>query len=317
MTPAKFLSIALLLLATLAEPASAQWREMDDDTGDGLTVDTVFDDGSDTSDTSATQTPTKISDTPADTDDTNSASEIPKNFTGTFSDEDPDSDAFKEKNLFGDDEADEEEEEEDTGTIEGATHLLKMEFNSQVVVTDTKTNNSYIEINYSTKIDQEIQIKDRRFRVKGKAGITTDIVGTLAGNELFTCTLDIQVSDANVDIMTRHTETEETDEESAISKLALQLKFKQDDLMEDWFSNCLAMDGSMLNTKGDKEKYLFTTLKAISPDLEGIIVEDYDPEEVSRIDLITEPIIIEDLDSFEEVLVQGDGDITIEPLGEE
>ncbi|MBF0105449.1 MAG: hypothetical protein HQM16_09000 [Deltaproteobacteria bacterium] len=247
-------------------------------------------------------------------------------FTGTYSDEDPESPAYEEKEIFGEDEADTTEETEDSKTPaeeEGVpTHLLKFEFESQVTITNTITEISYIEINYTTKLEKEIEVKNSRFRTTGKAEIMTDIVGDLAGNELFSCTLDIQMDNVDVDIMVKLNSTVENEEEKAearaeeavASELALQFKFPPENLLEGWLSNCTAVDGSLFNTAGEKEKYLIQILESIDPPLTGMISEDYNPLESATIDLTSETTVIEDVDAFEKFTLEGKGKVTVEPI---
>ncbi len=311
------LGFILLLLTTLTVPVYAQSAEDDEALSDTESkVDSILQDTTG-DEADATESTSDSDSTPSDTPTGILGDSSDKGFTGTYSDEDPESPAYKEKKLFGDDEAPDEEDEEGGDVVDNATHVLKMEFDTRVVITDTRSAYSYLEINYTTKMEQEIQVGNRRFRTRGKANIMTDIVGTLAGNELFTCELDIKISDADVDMMVRHSEVEESEELDASSSLAVQLKFNKQDLLEDWFSNCLGVDGSQFNTKGEQEKYLFTALEAIDPSLSGILVEEYDPLVESTVDLETPPILIEDLDSYEEILIEGNGEIVIEPLGGE
>ncbi len=144
----------------------------------------------------------------------------------------------------------------------------------------------------------------------------TDIVGTLAGNDLFSCKLEVEINDVDVDVSTRRIVTLNEFDEIATSQLALQLKFTKSDLLEDWYSNCTAFDGSKLNTKGEQEKYLYQTLEAAQPSLEGLLIEDFDPTETSSLTLSTEEIIVDDVYGDEEFLLTGSGTVTVEPIEE-
>jgi len=236
---------------------------------------------------------------------------MPKDFSGTLAEDDPDSDEGKTSILFGPDDAEEEDFEVES---EGPTHLLKFDFESQVVVTDTLTDIPFLEISYTLKLEQEIEVIDKRYRTTGNAEIMTDIVGFLAGNELFTCKLDIQLENVEADILVRYKYAEETEEDPEINQLAVQVKFDKDSMLEDWFSNCLGLDGSIFNTQGDKEKYLLTTLETATPDLTGLMIEDYYRGFSSSVDIIAEPLIIEDGDTHEDYLLQGNGMLTVEPF---
>lgn len=297
------LKISLILMfCTLMLLTPVAHAQSSDDTESK--VDTILQDSS--TDDQANQPNDEISD-----EKESSSSKTNGELTGTLADDDPDSSAFNEKKVFGDDEAGDDESD---SAVAGATHLLRMEFASQVVILDKKIDTAIIEIHYITKIEQEIEVKDKRFRTRGRADVATDIVGNLAGNELFTCKLDIQLEKTPVDIMTRYNNTTETEDEPAKSELAVQIKFKKSDFFEDWFSNCIGVDGSVFNTKGDKEKYLSTTLESISPSLDAMLFEDYNPDDTVSLDISTDPIILDDLDAFEEVTLQGSGSVAIEPM---
>jgi hypothetical protein len=291
--------ISLLFIILLSTPVSAQedW-EYDDIEQPEITI---LDDGED------------ITDSGSGFDYS-----VSEKLTGTLADDDTDSDVYKENQIFGDDEAEDEDSEDVLS--EGATHLLKFDFESQVVVTDIATGTPFLEILYTLKLEEEIEVVEKRFRSTGTVEIVTDIVGILAGNELFNCKLDIQMDNVEADIMTRYTYTPESESEEddeiveEESKLALQIKFNKDSLLEDWFSNCLGTDGSLFNTRGDKEKYLLTTLESATPELTGVLVEYYDKEEEVTLDIVADPVIIEDEETHEEYLLQGNGTLVIEPL---
>lgn len=237
---------------------------------------------------------------------------IPEDFTGTFADDDPESDVFEETQLFGEDEAAPGEKAEEVPEEDLPTHLLRFEFESLIVITDSRTENPYMEIRYFTKIEQEIQVKNKRYRTKGTAEIMTDIIGNLAGNELFACKLDIQMANSEVDIMTRYNIIPETEEEPEKSELALQIKFNRENLLEDWFSNCTAVDGSIFNTVGEKEKYLFMTIESVTPALSSIVIENYDTDLRSTLDVFADSIQIDD--DFDDILLEGTGTIDVDPL---
>lgn len=274
---------------------------------------------------------------------------LDEDFTGTLSDEDPDSEVYKENELFGSEEETDESLESDdseesnnrprrprrprpSGTVNDgeesddpnaeveeeedldATHLLTFEFNSQVLMTNTQTEQTFLEINYTTRIEKEIQIKKSRYRTTGKATIVNEVIGDLAGNELFGCKLRIETDDIRADIMSRFNQRDETEEEEAISELALQIKFKKSAMLENWFSDCTGTDGSLFNTAGDKEKYLYMTLEAITPELTGFTIPDYIRSDEGVIELVAEPFIIEYPDSSEIYTLQGNGQVTIVPL---
>lgn len=233
--------------------------------------------------------------------------DVPDDFTGTFSDEDPDSPAYKERQLFGDDEAGGDDEEP-----LGPTHLLTFDFEGQVTVTDMKTESAYLEILYNVKFEQEVEIGNKRFRTKGKADVITDIVGDLATNELFTCKLDIQMGDADVELMTRHVTKPETENEDAKSELAIQLTFNKENIREDWLSNCTGIDGSKFNTQGEQEKYLSIILEALQPTISGFSIDEYERSSPAAIQLLSDIIVLESEE--EEFILQGSSQVTVDPL---
>ena len=298
-------SFTIVLLLLTAVSFTKAYAQSDETSNSSSKVDTLLSDiySSDSSADSNTENNDSSSDSKSsDTSKFGKKKDIQdllndKGFTGTLDPDDPDSDAYKEKQVFGDDEAVDDEDETDNS---GATHTLKFDYSLQVVVTDTKKDVSNLEIDYNVKFEQPVEIKDKRYRTKGHAEVTTDIIGVLAGNELFTCKLDIQFDKTPVDIMTRYNHTEETETTPETSELAVQLKFKKADFMEDWLSNCTGVDGSELNTKGEKEKYLLVSLESISPSLDALLFKDYDPTDNASLDLLSEPILLDDSDISEQ-----------------
>lgn len=242
-------------------------------------------------------------------------------FTGTYSDEDPDNQqAQEERKLFGDDEA---SDGASTDGIEASTeeetedgipsHLLTLNFDSHVIVTDKTTGSPYIEINYSTKLEQEVEIKKSRFRVTGEAEFSAEIIGQLAGNELFSCKLEIDLENVKSQIMTRYNVIPETEDTLEEKELAVQIKFDKKP-EEDWFSDCLAVDGSVMKTQGNPEEYLYLIWESITPNMNGILFENYDINTLSTIDLVAEAFIIDDEDTKDEYSIFGEGELTVEPL---
>lgn len=236
------------------------------------------------------------------------APDIPEDFTGTLSDEDPDSPLFKEKQLFGDNEAGEEREES-----YGVSHLLRAEFEGQVVFTDTITNISFLEITYEFRIEKEIEIGKSRFRDNAEFDVQTNIVGNLAENDLFKCEAVVEFNNKpTFSIMTKYNVKEATEETDPLNQLALQLKVDQKSIKEDWTADCLGIDGSELKTKGDHEEHLYKILQAL--ELEGVALDEFFPDSGGTKEILTDTIIIEDLNSFEEIAYQGSINISIDPL---
>lgn len=266
--------------------------------------------GSDTFEESDDQDQVEDSDSSATSDDS-------EGFTGTYSDEDPDSEAFKEKQLFGEEEEADPEDEDNTfdNQGEGPTHSLKFEFDGQLAATNIITEVTYLEINYQIKIEQEVEVKNARFRSKAQATILTEVVGDYAANELFSCVLDIQFGkETPVESMIRYRTTPATEEEDAKAELAVKFNMKKSDFMEDWFSNCTGVDGSIFNTQGDKEKYLYLILENVLPELSGFLMENFEYEGTNTTDHQAEAFIIEDPDAYIDYTLTGSGTTVVEPL---
>lgn len=240
-------------------------------------------------------------------------SDIPEDFSGTLYEVDTESEEKRETELFGGEE--EVVEGEEAEAVEKApNHTLRFEFQGQVVITDTLTGSAYLEISYNLKLEQEVEIKDQRFRVDTEAQVITGVVGELTSNELSSCELDVQVPNPKIGIMLRHSQTEESEEAEATSQLAIQIDIDKNSIKEDWYANCEDMTGNTMNTKGEQEEYLFSLLNAATPELKGFVVDDYDPFVTTEQEVVAEPLIIEDPEAFEEFFLQGSGTLTIEPI---
>lgn len=238
--------------------------------------------------------------------------EVPANdgdFTGTLSDEDPDNaDLQQETELFGTDEAGEQASDEPF-----PTHLLSVNFEGHVVISDRETTVAYLEIFYNIKIEQEVEVKSIRSRATSPVEITTSIVGSLAGNDLFSCGLDVGgLSNAEAESMIVYTIIPETEESLEQANLAVQVKFTKK-LEEDWFADCLSGEFNM-KTQGDTEEFLYKIWEGVEPDPKIIAIEDYDIYGTSEIELYSPPLIIDDEDTGDEFEVSGQGELIIEPL---
>lgn len=236
-----------------------------------------------------------------------------EHFTGTLDDEDddnPEYERFKDENeTFGDDDLDAEAYPED----DQPNYLIKFNFDSQVVFMD-QNDYPYLEINYNTKFEEEFAaVTSKRSMTDGEVEFESEIIGDLAGNDLFTCKLDIMIQSYPVSIMARVKHIAETEEEPEDFELALQIKLEKD-YKEDWFSNCTGIDGSVFNTQGDPEKYNLQVLDNVAPSLNAILVEEFDPYQETIIELVSEPLLVDDEDMNETVTLTGSGTITIEPL---
>lgn len=242
-----------------------------------------------------------------------------ENFTGTLTDEDIDYDDLDkeiENEAFGPDDPQNKDKDDDEfggeAFEEAYPALLTFDFDSQVIF-HTSEGDPYMEIDYETKIeDFEIELLQKRWREKTDALFTADIIGNLAGNDLFTCKLDILIDTYPANIMTRLKFFPETDEIDAHYQLAVQIKLDKE-YKERWQSKCT--DGvSNFNTEGDPEKYNRTVLENITPNLHGLVIDDFDPSEGAEIDLSTELIEILDEDLNEVITLSGKGVLRIDPL---
>lgn len=262
-------------------------------------------------------------------------------FTGTYADEeDPEDpkyqDKIEEDALFGEEDAREEDdagkyEEDDRQADPDASreadpdpygeneipedepnYLLKFDFESSATFLDKLTGDPYMEINYHTTIEKEVTLSKKRFRTKARADFETDIVGNYAGNELFTCKLEIDIKSAPVQLMTIMRDVSTPEDDIPLFEAALQLKFEKG-YKEDWYSNCTGLDGSLFNTRGDPEKYNLMILEDTTPPLKTILLEDFIPGDNNEIEIIMEPLEVEDPDA-DTVLLTGKGTLFLEIL---
>lgn len=264
-----------------------------------------------------------------------SDSEDQEGFTGTYAeDEDPDHPDFEqtleEEAIFGQDtgskrgsrktrgdDAEEEDDEELSYDEEGfpenePNYLLKFTFDSTATFYDRLTGDAYMEIDYRTTVEQEVTLNKKRFRAKGRAEFETNIIGNYAGNELFTCKLEIEIKSSPVQIMTLMRDVTLPEDDLPLYEAAVQIKLEKN-YKEDWYSNCTAIDGSLFNTRGDPEKYNLMILEDTSPSLNAVLFEEFIPGDDNEIEIIMEPLEIEDLD-VDTVLLTGKGTLLLEVL---
>lgn len=277
---------------------------------------------------------------PASPGNTTDAPENEPGFTGTYAnDEDPEDpgyqDKIEEEALFGEDDSredgDEAEYEDDRQADPDAlresdqdpygenevpedepNYLLKFDFESSATFLDKLTGEPYMEINYHTTIEKEVTLAKKRFRTKGRADFETEIIGNYAGNELFTCKLEIDIKSAPVQLMTIMRDITTPEDDIPLFEAALQLKFEKG-YKEDWYSNCTGLDGSLFNTRGDPEKYNLMILEDTTPPLKTILFEDFIPGDNNEIEVIMEPLEVEDPDA-DTMLLTGKGTLLLEVL---
>lgn len=244
--------------------------------------------------------------------------DLPEGFTGALGDaeEDPDSDAYKEReaeeSVFGEDEEEPLDEEDIEEAVENA-YSLTLTIESEVTFTEAETNDTYLAIKYITKINEEISLISRRWRSDGTAEFETEIVGQFAGNDFFTCILDVEVEKVPIKLMTKLKTIAETEEVDESQEAAIQIKFDKT-YKENWRSNCTAVDQSTLNTTGDPEKYNMKILDLLKPSLTALTFEEFEEGDERTIELEAETIEIDDLDTNEIITLSGSGTLTIEPL---
>ncbi|EKD41687.1 MAG: hypothetical protein ACD_73C00577G0001 [uncultured bacterium] len=263
----------------------------------------------------------KSIDEPINTDqpaDTNEAPTIDVN-------PDEDNEEIKDEDLFGSD-----SEKDPPAEVQNETHLLKFEFNGSVVFMAQEKNNKgetvsgepYLEVTYGFLFETPIELTEKKKSKKMEIDISVDHWGSLAKNEFFDCQLDIDIPKMPVEISTKiQKETPKKqgkNNEDIINedlKDSLILKINMDkDIREDWFSLCTDFGGTTLNTQGDPEDYHNQIIKMIDPSLSAIIVDDFDEEGKTSIELTTPKKVINDLDIRNDILLSGQGQITIEAL---
>ena len=238
-------------------------------------------------------------------------------FTGTLADDDP-ANSLENPDLFGNGETPPDGEEPGQEAI--ATHLLKFDFTGRVRFINQGEDGKpvseepYMEIEYNTRFDQVVTLSEGRLSFKTKAEYDINNWGSLARNEFFDCRLDISMQEMPVEITTRINKTpaEEKDAEPILS-LALKIDFSQDS-REDWFSFCTDTSGATLNTEGEPEEYNLKVLRAIEPSLKGLVVDDFDRFDTTKIDLMVPQSLIDDKEIANDITYSGKGSISLEPL---
>lgn len=241
-------------------------------------------------------------------------------FTGTLAEDDPENLEIMERELelFGEEDEDFEEEyvEPETGS-----HLIKFEFISRVQFVNheitpeglTITGEPYMEIEYKTHFEMPTTIADKRKRENIEAEYEIQNWGSLAKNEFFDCRLDIAMQEMPVEIITRLQKIGGEEDPDATTNLALKIKFSKDS-QEDWFSFCTDITGAKLNTQGDTEDYNYQAIRLIEPSLRALVVEDYNIADQTKIDLNVPPKTINDYEISNDIIISGDGEITVEPI---
>lgn len=238
-------------------------------------------------------------------------------FTGTLADDDPENELLrKDEALFGG------EDEAPEGEPPAVTHQLKFEFVSRVQFAEQSKNESgvptagpaYLEIEYKTEFETEVNLASGRQDEEIEAEQEISNWGSLARNEFFDCRLEIAMEKLPVQLTSR-LQKKEADEGAEPPKpsLALKVIFNRE-VKEDWFSYCTDVSGAQLNTQGDPEEFNFRVLNGVEPSLRAIVVEEFDPSDTTTISLASGPTTINDAEIANDIILSGEGKITLEPL---
>lgn len=256
--------------------------------------------------------------------------EIDDDFTGTLAEDDPENeDALNElqeqEELFGNEDDQTDEDNTDDGFVEETegTHEIHFEFTSKVQFVQTPEETSteedilnappYMEIEYITQFDGILDIKERTVKRKLEVTMEAQNWGSLAANEFFDCQLDIEMRELPVTVTTRIKKQKVNEDEEPVTDLAWQIEFDKEGV-EDWFSLCSDLSGAKLNTQGNPEQYNLTILQKIEPALKAMVHEEWYDEDGLTMDLITPVFIQDDQDINNQVILSGEGSISIEPL---
>ena len=247
-----------------------------------------------------------------------------EDYTGTLADdEDPDNPDYNKRQIenavFGTDKDSEDFSDEDMPKKSKAQNeipntLMRFTFDAQVVFTNEK-GEPYMQTNYKTNIESEIVFTNHTWREGTEADITADVIGNLAGNDLFTCKLDITVAPATVNLMTLlktvQTDATPNGDVQDMQQAAIQIDIAKG-YKEDLYSNCSAGE-STFNTQGGPEKYNLTVLQNTTPSLNGITIDNFS-DSGAQIDIVTDPIEIDDPEMNETITMSGSGTLVLEPL---
>lgn len=256
---------------------------------------------------------------------------IPDNFTGTLAEDDPDNKDL-DKELFGGPQDEEPQLGEDTEDEPG-THMIRFDFTSSVQFIEQKEKEDllqtygepYMEIEYKTTFETPVFLSERTIRTEIEAEYDIDVGGSLARGEFFDCRLDIEMRQVPVTITSKlHSyqgkggEGEETPEEGegeevGAKALALKLSFEKEP-QEVWWALCTDVTGATLNTQGDREKYNFEVMGLIEPKISALLFEGFVPDEGLKLDLTAESTVIQDNEIANDVVLSGNGTISVEPL---
>jgi len=212
------------------------------------------------------------------------------------------------------------------------THTVLLDLVFTILVKNTLTYTEDLEINYHAKMETDVNLSARSHKNEGVLETTVDVYGLLSGadNELYDCVLEIEVPNQKVEITTRYVDPSQTLNNVGLSKLdtnndgevqeeeeidqtpqlSIRTKIDTKSIAEDYYANCNATDGteSKMRTKGPTENYLGLVLETLQPDILTGTQVDYYIDEDDTIYLTGEPLLVEDLDLFEQYYITIDPD---------
>lgn len=246
-----------------------------------------------------------------------------EDYTGTLDANDEENQDLKRQDeLFGDSD-DTDAEDEDLPEV---SHLLSFEFTSLFQFSKQEQNTvgvgpPFLEIEYAVRFETPIMLDKRRRTVELETEYDVEHWGSLEQNEFFDCRLNIEIPQVPVKVTSKlnppqiddlEAEEDGTDKEDLPPSCAFMVKFNKT-IKEDWFSFCTDISGATLNTQGEQEEYMVKALKAIEPDLSGLVIDSCELSEEQQIDLTIPQEIIDDLDLAVDIVLSGSGSIKIEP----
>lgn len=224
-----------------------------------------------------------------------------------------DSEDLNEENFEDEEEPSKENDEFQDDGFE--THLLKFEFRSKVEFFDHENGGAsggfpYLEIEYKTEFETTLDVTRKKQNLEMDSIYSIENWGSLAKNEFFDCRLQIELSSLPVSIKTSKKDSKNDEGSSSFS---MNIKFDKN-IVEDWFAFCTDISGDTLNTKGEKENYLIQVINKIEPSINKLLIDDFIQDEYYEYDLKVEPTIIDDEDLANDIVLSGEGVLSLEPL---
>lgn len=210
--------------------------------------------------------------------------------------------------------------EEDEEEVEGS-HILTFTLNARFQFIDLdlapgedkETKTSYMENEYSVNFETLIDLDKKRDTTSLQAEYEIDNWGDFS-TEYFDCRLEIAIESLPVTVTTKMADQvdEETDEILS-QELTLKIDFGAE-IQEEWSGFCLALTGDQLNSQGDSENYLYQATQSTDPPLSQIVLDDFQFNDSSEVLLAIPPIIFTDNELNNDVLMEGEIKIELDPL---